>query len=75
MRLSGKPAPSVSGLVSKKWYRIPLTNRNLLYNCNLLTAQFSPRTKWAHLLFVPFIELTRRFPKGSLRRNFSGSES
>jgi len=25
------------------------------------------RTIWAHLLFVPFLELTRRFPKGSLR--------
>ena len=38
------------------------------------TAQFSPGTKWAHLLLVPFLELTRRFPKGSLRRILSGSE-
>jgi hypothetical protein len=39
------------------------------------TTQFiQSRTKWSHLLFVPFLELTRRFPKALVRRNLSVSE-
>jgi hypothetical protein len=30
----------------------------------LHTTQFSPRTKWGHLLLVPFLELTRRWKSG-----------
>jgi hypothetical protein len=37
--------------------------------------QFSPRTKWGHLLLVPFLELTRRFPKGSLSHILSGQNA
>ena len=33
------------------------------------------RTKWAHLHFVMFFQLTRRFPKGALCRVLSDSES
>jgi hypothetical protein len=47
--------------------------RTLIFILARVYAVQSP-SKWAHLPLVPFLELTRRSPKGSLRRILSGSE-